>query len=249
MLKISEFKAKVSKVREFFYNGKLFTKILSLDVPPKANFSFKAGQFAMVSVNAVKNPENPKLLKWGAFSIPSAPFEKNRLELIVGIKPYPGLTNFLGSNAIEGSSINLKGPYGHFFLDEKAKEYVFVAIGTGIAPIMSFIRTLSLKNSPKKIALFYGVRGNNLYYYREELEKISKENPNFKLNAVCGKGEDSSWNGKIGFVQDLLKNYSFSIDKKGIAAYVCGNPQMVSDVGALLQKKGLLKENIHFEQW
>ena len=242
---VLEFKAKVLKSRDYFEKGNLAVKILNLEIPK--NFSYKSGQFVMISVDEVKNPEKPEQLRWSAFSIASSPLEKN-LELIVGIKTHFGVTKYIGEKVKEGSFINIRGPYGFFNL-EKAEEYIFVAIGTGIAPIISLIRNLLESKSNAPITLFYGVRCDETFYYGKELEKLSKENSNFKLIATASREESPAWKCSRGYVQELLEKYVPPKKKSGIKVYLCGNPQMVSDATEIFYKKGFVECQLHSEKW
>lgn len=243
-----EFKAKVLKSMEYFEKGVLSVKILALEIPPGINFSYKAGQFAMLSADEVKNPENPGQLKWSAFSIASSPYEKN-LEFIIGIKTHPGVTKYIGEKVKEGSFINVRGPFGFFNLNDKSKEFVFVAIGTGIAPMISFIRALIAGKCKKPMVLFYGIRYAETFYYREELEKIAAENQNFKLMVTASREESPEWKGPKGHVQAVLKNYVTPKNKNETAIFLCGNPQMVSEAIGIFSAKGFDKCQIHAEQW
>ena len=88
------------------------------------NFNFLPCQFIMAEANI-----NNKLVR-RAYSISTPPTEKKYLEITVKRIENGLMSNYLHSLK-ENASLEIKGPYGHFVLDEKEKHHVFIAAGCG----------------------------------------------------------------------------------------------------------------------
>ena len=249
MMFMVNFDGIIKEEKEYIDEGKPVVKIFKVSTENAKDFAYKAGQFAMISVDAVKNPTNPALLKQSAMSISSSPHEKGYIEFCIRMAGKPeseSVSSWLDNHGKPGTAIHLRAPFGVFTLTDGADEYVFVAAGTGIAPMMGFIRHLNAEKSNKKFRLFFGCRNDNDYLYRQELEKIAKENKNFGLHTIYSRSDKL---GKQGHVQELLKDYNFGNNLAKSHAYVCGNPQAVVEMMDVLKQKGFPDKNVHEEKW
>lgn len=234
---VFEFKAEIISIRDYFSSHKLNSRLFQIEIPENVKFNFQAGQFVMISSDNVRLPNNE--LKWGAFSIASSRFELPFIELIVRIKETPGLTNYLGFNTKIGDKINVRGPLGSFTLNKEDKERVFIATGTGIAPMIAYLKEMQ-KTSFIPTKLFFGCTDTNTIFFEEFLTELKERQPNFEWHQIISCN-DPAFPGRKGFVQDCLKEYSFPEDKTAIGCYVCGNPAMIADVISLLKSMGFTR--------
>lgn len=198
-------------------------------------FDFKPGQFVMVSSPSYvdKIGKGPKR----AYSIASAP--GGELELVVKINPGPCFSAHLDSLKV-GDVLVVDGPYGKFVLKEPVvSETVFVAGGTGIAPLISMLRYIKNKNPPK-VKLLFGIKTLQDFLYREELESLC----GWVDVVVCLSQEKCE-----GFVHGRVTSVLLEHVKPTSQVYLCGSPDMVKDVVVLLEERCVLPENIHKEQW
>ena len=113
------------------------------------------------------------------------------------------------------------GTFGNAIFDDSFDEVIFVGLGTGIAWVLSMLRTLILKKDKRPIHMFCGFRNSHVYLYRKELEGYAKNIPNFKLNTTLAE-VDPIWDGHVGFAQDLIKDYKFKQKRGKIPVYLCG---------------------------
>jgi len=205
-----------------------------MKVKPERKLCFKAGQFVMIKFNGVEKP----------FSIVSFPGEQT-IDFLISTHPNGALTPKL-LKMKPGEKFEIEGPYGFFNVKEtKAKEIIFIAAGTGIAPFRSMVMDALQKFPKKKIKLMFGFR-YDLYFekYWKELESSYK---NFSLFFCCSK-PGKNWKGKEGrvtaFLEEEIKNAK---DKE---VYICGPPPMVMDTRTiLLEKLSFKKEQIRTEKW
>jgi len=239
-----DFKAKILDIKTH-YSSAYTVNIYKMKLNRKMDF--KAGQYLEMSCDEFKNPKNANKLKWSAFSIASSPLEKE-LELCIKVNGTQGLTYFMAENKKIGDSMNIRGPFGNAFFDESFDEVILVGLGTGIAWILSMIRTLALKKDKRPIHVFCGFRNCHVYLYREELEHYTKSMPNFKMNTAIAE-VDPLWDGHVGFVQDLIKDYKFNNSREKIPVYMCGPIKAILSVKTAMLNQGFNLDNLHYELW
>ncbi|MBU2100642.1 FAD-dependent oxidoreductase [Candidatus Micrarchaeota archaeon] len=238
-----EFKSKILEIEKCFDERNLF-QIMKFEKPK--DFSFESGQFVMISSDDFKLRDNPEQLKWSSFSIASSPFQKY-IELCIRILDSNGFTHHLSSKN-KGDKINFKGPFGNFKLNKEFKEIAFVALGTGIAPMISMIKTLLHENNGKPMHLFYGFRNRCCFLYHEELMELQKNHKNFKLDFIPSDPEQD-WDVPKGYVQSLIEKAVFSVSKKEVDFYMCGPPKALEALNEFLIEQNFSKEKIHYEKW
>lgn len=209
--------------------------------------SYLPGQYAELALPESQNVETKKLER-RSYSIASAPHNLSELEFYI-VKVEGGcLTNKLWNLEV-GSKLWL-GPKikGKFTLEEvpEKKDLIMVSTGTGLAPFVSMIR--EHKNNPpwRRVVLVHGARFEKDLGYRKELELWEKENEWFTYLPALTREPD--WTGLNGRVQTLFEKGAIEaalkekLSKESSHILLCGNPQMIDDLQALLESKGL---NIH----
>lgn len=207
-------------------------------------FSYLPGQFVMVSVgwNAEKRP----------FSIASPPFAET-IDLCMKIIPNGAVSGKLES-ADQNTEVLLEGPYGRFTLepekiaqDQNIKEIIFIAGGTGIAPLRSMIQALlKIPNPSLKVWLFFRFRSEENFLFRNELEALAKQHKNFKL-VPSVSNPPPGWKFETERIHSIIDRYV--TDKTHNKMYICGPPPMIKDTLDALLAKGFKKENILREAW
>ncbi|MDO8428903.1 MAG: FAD-dependent oxidoreductase [Candidatus Diapherotrites archaeon] len=210
-----------------------------------AGFTYQPGQFVMVSCDDYKLWGNDLQLKWASFSLSSAPHEST-LELCIRVHETPGITNHVGVKKQIGDTVNMKGPWGKFVLGNDFKEIAFVALGTGIAPLISMIRHLLHSNEKRFMHLFYGFRNNTCFVYQNELKELMKKHSNFKVHSIAS--HDLS-QGKQGYVQIVMEHAQFENPKSEIQTYLCGPPKAIDSVIEFMKTQGFKEENLIKEKW
>lgn len=201
---------------------------------------FKAGQFCMVHVPK----EGEKPLK-KAYSICSSPFETGYLDLCIKLVEGGFATNWFWTLK-EGDELTVTLPYGGFVLKEPVEhELVFVATGTGLAPLRSMLRVLLRDGFQKPITLIFGVRYENEVLYADEFRELEKKHPNFKFIPTISRPKE--WKGEAGYVQDKLRKYV--TDPAGKQIYVCGLVPMIEAVQKAAEEIGFDKKQVHFEKY
>lgn len=203
---------------------------------------FKAGQFCMVHI-----PGEGKVLK-KAYSICSAPFEEGYIDLCVKLVEGGYATNWFWKLS-EGAEVAVTLPYGGFLIHEPIDyDAVFVATGTGLAPLRSMIKTLLRDGCEKKITLIFGVRHEDEVFYADEFRALEKKHPNFGFFPTVSRPRDSkSWTGDVGYVQETLRKQIKDPVNRRI--FVCGLIPMIEAVEKAASDIGFDKKQIHYEKY
>ena len=207
---------------------------IALDGKP---FSYRAGQAASLTAGGVATP----------YSIASSPSETSRygwLEFLVkvdGSNRFGAIVDQLQLNA----SVDLTGPAGGFTLDSVADgPILFVAGGTGIAPMRSMIREAIASHREGALSLIYSSRTPEEFAYLRELKELAAEG---RLNLTLTlTGDAQDWmhaRGRTGI------SHLAELVRPNTTAFVCGPPAMVADVPAALTSLGIARDRVVTENW
>jgi CDP-4-dehydro-6-deoxyglucose reductase len=127
----------------------------------------------------------------------------------------------------EREIMRFKGPMGSFFLREESdKPIIFVASGTGFAPIKGIVEHAIHNGINREMVLYWGARTKADLYMAELAGQWQAENANFTFIPVLSEAlPEDSWPGRTGFVhQAVLDDFA---DLSGYQVYACGAPIMV----------------------
>ena len=197
--------------------------ILKLQLPAAERFQFLAGQYLEF------------LLKDGqrrAYSIANAPDQEGPLELHIRHLPGGLFTDFVFGAITpalkEKDILRFEGPLGSFFLREDSKKpIIFLAAGTGFAPIKSIIEQMQSKKIHRPIELYWGGRRPSDLYLNDLCKTWEKDIPNFKYIPVISDGlPEDAWHGRTGFVHQAVIDDHPNL--KDFQVYACGAPVMVN---------------------
>ena len=205
--------------------------------------AFKAGQFVMADLAKPDGTPHKR-----AYSIASAPHAGDPLELVIKFEEGGVASNYFFKILKEGGSFPARAPFGAFVIKEPEPEtLVFVATGTGIAPLRSMIHDLYHRGvaQSRKVWLFLGIRYENEILYDDEWRALAAAHPGFTYVPTISKPK--AWAGEVGYVQEKVRKLMPYIP--GAKAYACGGDAMMKELGAALVEKGYPKEMLHYEIW
>lgn len=209
--------------------------IRSFDLMPEGKsehhgVQFVPGQVAVVSVAA----EVPAY-----FAFAGAPEDR---ELEVLVKRKVGASDVL-FDMQRGEKIELLEVAGHGFDLEaqQSKDLVFVAMGTGVAPLRSALRhVLKRKNDFGELVVLYGARTPDDFCYRDETE--GWKDAGVELRQVISKPDGHDWSGPTGYVQSLLDHVLPEL--KSPVALICGSLAMMEQTRDRLEKMGFQANDV-----
>jgi len=142
-----------------------------------------------------------------------------------------------------GDTVELVDVAGHgFALDEQqGKDLVFVAMGTGVAPLRSALRhVIKRKHNFGELVVLYGARTPFDFCYSDETE--SWEQAGVELRQVISRPDGHDWSGPTGYVQSLLDHVL--PDLKSPVALICGSLEMMGQTRDRLRQMGFAANEI-----
>jgi len=186
---------------------------LHLRLPANERLQFLAGQYIEF------------LLKDGSrrsFSMGNAPHDDELIQLHVRRVAGGQFTDHVFGKMKERDILRFEGPLGTFFLrEDSAKPIVFVASGTGFAPIKSIIEHALHKGVTRPMVLYWGGRRPKDLY----MDALARQWPIEYVPVISDALPEDDWSGRTGFVhRAVMQDFP---DLSGHQVYACGVPVMV----------------------
>lgn len=204
---------------------------LVLRLPPNSNFNFNSGQY----VNIIRRNVTR------SYSIANSSNHKNELEFF--IKKYTNglMSEYFFKEANINDLLRLEGPIGTFFLrDSSFENIIFLATGTGIAPIKSILDGLEKSHEQYQNKNFWVIVGAR--FQKDLFWRPNFKNLNIKYIPVLSRPEND-WTGAQGYVQGIALNQQINLENTQV--YACGSNNMINSAKELFIKNNL-KENNFF---
>jgi NAD(P)H-flavin reductase len=215
--------------------------VLRLDLQGQS-FSYRAGQAAYLQPlgAARKRP----------YSMASAPEETVRdghVEFLVqtGNDSSSGLTP---AQITPGTPVAVEGPLGSFTFpdDPREQRFVFIAGGTGIAPLRSMLWHTLLAERDGHVGLIYSVRSPDEFAYMGEFQKLEDAGRIDFRHTVTRTASDG-WTGRQGRID--AKCLEDLIVPGETLCFLCGPPALVGEIPPQLKLMGVRDDQIRMEQW
>jgi CDP-4-dehydro-6-deoxyglucose reductase/3-phenylpropionate/trans-cinnamate dioxygenase ferredoxin reductase subunit len=189
--------------------------IAHLRFPAGIKVKFRAGQYLQVLMDDGQRR---------SFSMANSPAEKDGVQLHIRRVPGGRFSDSVASALKPGDKVRLELPFGDFFLREESdKPILFVATGTGFAPIKSIAEDALKRGCRRHMRLYWGARSESDLYLSELPRRWVDEYSNFSFVPVLSEPADG-WSGRRGLVhQAVLEDFS---SLAGHQVYACGNPLM-----------------------
>jgi CDP-4-dehydro-6-deoxyglucose reductase len=198
---------------------------LTLRTPPRQKLEFLEGQYVDIIKGSVRR----------SYSIASSNSEGGSMDFL--IKNYHGgmMSSYLFNEAATGDLLRVEGPKGTFFKrNSDKKNIVFLATGTGIAPVNSILEQLKNENQEfkdKQIYVFWGMRYISEFF---DLPVLKSDRINF--HPVLSR-PDEKWQGKSGYVQQVAQQILGNFTRSQV--YACGSDAMIKSAKQLMIENGL----------
>ena len=216
----------------------LSNKIHRFELEPEVPLVYKPGQY--ISVKVADDRIN-------SYSI-AGKIDNNKFELLIDTSP-GGVGSKFFENIGVGEKILFIGPFGTFTFnpDDGSEKFVFMATGSGLAPLKSMIEdALIVKKITKPITLYFGLRYQEDIFWKEYFEMLEKEFPNFNFK-LCLSKPGEGWTGFTGHITDLVK-IDFP-DASNFSVYLCGNKPMMEEAESDIRDLGCPSDRIYKEKF
>ena len=190
--------------------------VLQLRFPASIRAKFKAGQYLRI-----KMPDGDER----SFSMANAPQESDGVQLHIRHVPGGAFSERVLASLQLNDKLEIEVPFGDFHVreDDQAK-FVFVATGTGFAPLKSIIDDMIRRRTSREVCFYWGGRRRADLYLAETCETWARRHPWFTFIPVLSE-PDPDWKGRRGLVHTAVLD-----DIPDLAdwhAYACGNPMMI----------------------
>lgn len=210
--------------------------ILWLKLPASERLMFLAGQYIDI------------LLKDGrrrSFSLANPPHDDALLELHVRHVHGGAFTEYVWTQMQEKAILRFEGPLGTFFLREDSdRPIVFLATGTGFAPIKSMLEHAFHIGLDLPMTLYWGGRHKTDLYLYDLPMRWTEQHSNFRFVPVLSRPlPEDEWHGATGHVQDVALAEHPDIAR--FTVYACGAPAMVEAAHRRLVAAGLPDEEFY----
>ena len=191
------------------------------------------------------------LLKDGrrrSFSLANAPEEDALLELHARQVPGGFFTDHIFNVMKVKDILRINGPLGSFFLRESDKPAIFVAGGTGFAPIKSILSHAFHHRLDRQMVLYWGARALRDLYMPELPARWQQEHDNFSfIPVIQAPLPEEHWTGRTGHVHEaVLADFA---DLSGYQVYACGAPAMVAAARRDFIARGLPPEEFYSDSF
>jgi propane monooxygenase reductase component len=233
---IGKFLAEVGAIQYLTHD--IVDLTLGLIEPPR--ISFKAGQYVDVLV--------PGTTETRSYSMANPPSRDGEVELMVKLMPGGLFSEYLRGQLGVSDRLTLEGPYGSFHLRETGRPALFIAGGSGMAPMLSLLRDINEKHDPRAVTFFYGARGRRDLCHLAELSGFEKQLACFRfVPALSEPAPEDAWQGATGLITDVLTRQV--PDARGMEAYLCGPSAMIDAALAVLVRLGVSERDIHYDKF
>jgi ferredoxin-NADP reductase len=216
-------------------------RIVRLDLGDE-RFPYLAGQAAFIGA--------PQQEKRKPYSLAAAPEDAARdrvLEFLVGVDA----DGIAGPHLVleAGAFVEVEGPSGRFTFPEQPEEqrFVFIAGGTGIAPLRAMLRH-ALHVEHRGIGVLYSARAPGEFAYEQELRALAREGRiELRQTVTRANDEAGAWDGRRGRLG--REELAPLVHDPATLCFVCGPPALVDEMPKLLEGLGIPRHRIRLEEW
>ncbi|MCG9683904.1 FAD-binding oxidoreductase [Vibrio sp. Isolate23] len=204
--------------------------IIKFRFPPTANFIFRPGQYLDLIFKGVKR----------SYSIANAMVDSQELELHIRKVPKGKMSDLLFNDLKANQLMRIEGPKGTFFVRASNRPIVFLATGTGIAPVKAMVEQLIHDNDKRDVAIYWGMRTPD-EIYDEAFIKLLKGNKHIRFIPVLSRSPE--WGGRVGYVQNAVIEDIANLEPYDV--YACGSLSMIEAAKALFSDHNLPLKHFH----
>lgn len=212
---------------------------LTVEVDPDDEApDFEPGMYYLITVPGTEHQR--------AYSTSATPGELPEMRFLIRHVEDGAMTNYVMNECVAGDQLQLRGPFGEFFLRHDDHPLVLIAGGTGLAPILAILDTIrERRRNRKRILLCFGVNRVEDLFYQDELDLRREMMPQLEVR-IAVVTADQRWDGQTGYVTDLVQKDDLAVDSK---VYVCGPPPMVEAARTRLSGFAVAETDIFYERF
>nr|WP_285886461.1 fatty acid desaturase [Hydrogenophaga intermedia] len=219
---------------------RLTADICWLGVRLDEGLEFRAGQYARLSLRSLPGV-------YRNYSFASAPRVSRQVDFFVRKVPGGTFSSRVNDQNVVGERVELTAPLGDFHLREAEGPLLFLAGGSGLAPVLSMLHDALHRGVSQPVTLLFGARRAQDLYHTDEIASIARQWPaSFHFIPVVAEvSKDEQWLGRRGPVTEAIP----TVIHPATQAYLCGPPGMVDAASDVLRKRGVPREHIHADRF
>lgn len=213
---------------------------IGIDIPNRDELAFLPGQYVNIAVPGTDQSRS--------YSFANAPDEE-QLTFLVKLTPGGAMSDYLAHRAAVGDAITFTGPNGSFFLRDADRPVLLLAGGTGLAPVLSMLRTMAANRSPRRTHLIYGVSTDADLVAIDEINAVAAELTDFSWDHCVSDPDSTAVNRgpDRAYVTSLIERTH--LNDGDVAIYLCGPPPMVEAVRTHLSGTGIEPTGFYYEKF
>lgn len=241
LLGVKTFDSEVVNLRDLTYDiREIRLRLLNPDC-----IRFRAGQYVQVRVPAYGNSSQPV---YRAYSIASDPASTGEIELEVRRVPNGVGTTYLHTQLAPGAKVTLYGPEGDFTMRDGDRDVVFIAGGSGMAPIRSMLFDAVRSGDRRRMTYFFGAKAVRDLFLVHEMREFERHLPSFAfVPALSEPAPGDNWAGETGLITQVVGRRMGSC--AGMDVYLCGSPPMIDACLGVLQEKGVPTDRVFYDKY
>jgi CDP-4-dehydro-6-deoxyglucose reductase len=204
--------------------------VIRFRFPPAVKFNYLPGQYIDLSFQGIKR----------SYSIANAKNHDGEIELHIRKAPEGKMSNLLFPGIKENQLMRMEGPKGTFFIRKSNQPLIFIATGTGIAPVKAMVEELIQSCDKREVNIYWGMRCIE-ELYDTGLEKLANQHSNIQFKPVLSR--DETWTGFKGYVQHAVVSDFMNLAEFDV--YACGSLTMIEQAKQLFIKHHLPSESFY----
>jgi ferredoxin-NADP reductase len=215
------------------------SRIVRIDLAGR-RFPYLPGQAVLIAAHGVERRR--------PYSIAAAPEDADRegwLELLVGVDESGAAGPHLTLE--RGALVDLEGPVGRFTfpIDPEETRFVFIAGGTGIAPLRAMLRH-AMTEPTRQFGLLYSARRPSEFAFEHELQSFARAG-RLELRQTVTREAADDWTGARGRIRTA--DLAPLIHHPETVCFICGPRSLVEEMPKLVGELGISAGRIRIEEW
>ena len=247
LFNVQEYQTTIVKITDVTHD----IKEVLCKLPEGVDVNYVSGQYGQFEVPPY---DKVKERTMRAYSMASAPNDKQHFEFLIRLVPGGIVTSYVHQHLNTGDSIRIVGPFGDFHVHDTDAAMICVAGGSGMAPFKSIFKDMIDRGTmgDRDIWYFFGARTTRDMYYLDWLFELDDNHERFHfIPALSEPEEGTEWRGATGLITEVLDGYLKNAvpreqEKEG---YLCGSPGMLDACMAVMSQNDMPADKIYFDKF
>ncbi|MHC4439642.1 MAG: FAD-binding oxidoreductase [Planctomycetota bacterium] len=241
LLSIREYTCKCTDIKDLTHDMKQFRFEL---IEPES-IDYIPGQYIQL-LTPVYEKSSEEVYR--AYSISSDPRDRDAIELIIRLVPGGICTTYCFEYLKVGDEMKMNGPFGDFRLSDSDAPIVFIAGGSGMAPIKCILHHMKNTGNKRKATYFFGANVAKELFLIDLMRDFESELGDFTFVPVVASPENGqSWDGQQGLVTEAVQRNLKNASQ--CEAYLCGSAGLIDAAIEVLTELGMKEEAIFYDKF